>query len=91
MDSNKTNDAVNHPSHYTNSLIEVIHYIRDKLTPEEYTGYCIGNVIKYISRWRYKGGVEDLEKAQVYLGWAIEGAKRENELKKDGKDNCEWS
>jgi len=89
MDSNKTNDAVNHPSHYTNGLIEVISYIRDKLTPEEYTGYCIGNVMKYISRWRYKDGIQDLEKAKVYLDWAINAAKRENVLKTNGKDNCE--
>lgn len=66
------NNNVNHPSHYTSGDIEVIDYIRDKLTEEEFAGYCIGNVIKYISRWRLKGGIEDLRKADVYLGWAIE-------------------
>ena len=60
------------PSHYTDKQIEVIDYIRDTLTKEEYIGYCIGNVIKYVSRWRKKGGIEDLEKARVYLNWAIE-------------------
>lgn len=65
------NDAVNHPSHYTDKGIEVIDYIRDTLTPDEFVGYCLGNVIKYVSRWRKKGGVEDLKKAQVYLGWAV--------------------
>lgn len=67
-------DAVNHPSHYTDKQIEVIDYIRDTQTQEEFVGYCLGNVIKYVSRWRKKGGVEDLKKAQVYLGWAIEKA-----------------
>ena len=71
-------DLVNHPSHYTTGEIEVINYIRDKLGCSEFTGYCIGNVIKYASRWRHKGGVQDLEKAKVYLGWAIESAKKEN-------------
>jgi hypothetical protein len=52
--------------------IECIDYLRDKLTPEEFTGFCIGNVLKYVSRWRKKDGLQDLEKAQVYLGWAIE-------------------
>ena len=66
--------AVNHPSHYTFGDIEVIDYIRDKLTPDEFIGYCIGNVMKYISRWRHKAGKEDLEKAEVYLRWAIERA-----------------
>lgn len=65
-------DNVKHPSHYTTGDIEVIDYIRDKLTPEEFTGYCIGNVIKYVSRWRHKGGSEDLRKAEVYLNWAID-------------------
>ena len=65
-------DAVNHPFHYADKGIEVIDYIRDTLTPDGFVDYCIGNVIKYVSRWRKKGGVEDLKKAQIYLGWAIE-------------------
>lgn len=70
-------DKVNHPEHYTFGEIEVIDYIRDKLTPTEFTGYCLGNVLKYTSRWRHKGGVEDLNKAKVYLDWAIESAESE--------------
>lgn len=73
------NDKVNHPSHYTTGEIEVINYIRDKLGADEFTGYCIGNVMKYISRWRHKDGVQDLEKAQVYLNWAVESARKEKE------------
>lgn len=70
-------DNVNHPSHYTFGDIEVIDYIRDKLAPAEFQGYCEGNVLKYVSRWRHKGGVEDLKKAQIYLGWMIESAEGE--------------
>ena len=65
-------DNVNHPSHYTIGRIEVIDYIKDKLTPDAFVGYCMGNVLKYCSRWEHKGGLEDLKKAQVYLNWAIE-------------------
>lgn len=65
-------DNVNHPSHYADKEIEVIDYIRDTLGADEFVGYCIGNVLKYTSRWRKKGGVEDLEKAKVYLEWAIQ-------------------
>lgn len=79
-DNTPAADNVNHPSHYMTGEIEVINYIRDKLTLEEFTGYCIGNVLKYTSRWRHKAGPEDLEKAQVYLGWALESAKKEEEL-----------
>ena len=71
------NDAVNHPSHYNTGNIEVIEYIRDKLTPEQYVGYCMGNVLKYCSRWQHKDGLQDLEKAHVYLGWAIDKLKSE--------------
>ena len=73
----KLSDNVNHPSHYADKEIEVIDYIRDTLGADEFVGYCIGNVLKYTSRWRKKGGVEDLEKAKVYLEWGIQ---KQNEI-----------
>jgi hypothetical protein len=30
-------------------------------------GFCEGNIIKYITRFRQKGGMEDLLKAEKYL------------------------
>lgn len=73
------NDNVNQPKHYTVGKFEVIDIIEDILTPEMYEGYCVGNVQKYIARYRNKGGVEDLKKAAVYLKWAIKVAEeREN-------------
>lgn len=65
-------DNVHHPAHYGAGGIEVIDYIRAKLSPEEFLGYCKGNVLKYVSREAMKGGAEDLKKARVYLDWAIE-------------------
>jgi hypothetical protein len=54
-------DNIN-PSHYKQGNIEVIDFILDqKLT------YVEGNVIKYVSRYKYKNGLEDLKKAQWYL------------------------
>jgi hypothetical protein len=35
-------------------------------------GFCEGNAIKYISRWRDKNGVEDLKKARHYIDKLIE-------------------
>ena len=72
-------DAVQKPAHYADKGIEVIDYMRDTLSVEGFEGYCIGNVLKYVSRYKKKGGVEDLEKAQVYLGWAIDACLREPE------------
>jgi len=65
-------DNVNSPSHYGQGKIEAIDYIKDSLTKEEYIGYLRGNIAKYLHRWRYKNGLEDLKKAQVYLGWLIQ-------------------
>lgn len=70
-------DNVNHPAHYTQGGIECIEAIKASMTPAEFQGYCKGNTLKYIWRWREKGGVEDLEKAMVYLKWMIESAKEE--------------
>lgn len=39
--------------------------------------YFEGNVVKYVSRWRKKGGVQDLEKARHYLDKLIELARAE--------------
>jgi len=48
------------------------HYKDLKIQPVEYIhangiGYFEGNVIKYVSRWRSKGGVADLQKAKHYI------------------------
>ena len=75
--SENKDDKVNHPNHYTFGEIEVIDYIRDKMTPDEFQGYCMGNILKYVSRHKHKNGVEDLKKAQVYLGWLIESEETE--------------
>jgi len=60
-------DLVNHPSHYADSAIECIDAIEAQLTAEEFQGYLRGNCVKYTWRWRNKGGVQDLKKAQWYL------------------------
>jgi hypothetical protein len=58
------NDAVNHPSHYTQYPVEVIELTR-------HMTFTRGNSVKYIARAGYKGGpekeLEDLKKAKWYL------------------------
>lgn len=60
-------DMVNSPAHYGNGSIECIEYIEDFLTTEEFIGYLRGNIAKYLHRFRYKNGLEDLRKAEWYL------------------------
>lgn len=69
-------DCVNHPSHYCAGCVECIEGIKAALG-DEFTAYCQGNVLKYVWRWKHKGGVEDLRKAQVYLRWMIEAVEGE--------------
>lgn len=64
-------DYINHPAHYTAGTIEVIDYLQDKMLPEMFEGFCIGNALKYLSRYRFKGGTEDLKKAEWYLSRII--------------------
>lgn len=63
----KPESIINSPIHYTSGPIECIEAIKSALTPEEFRGFCKGNIIKYIWRERHKGGAESLKKAGWYL------------------------
>lgn len=55
------------PKHYTDLEIEPWDYIiRNNL------GYLDGNIVKYVSRYKKKGGREDLLKARTYLDKLLE-------------------
>ena len=64
-------DMVNNPSHYNQAGIEAIDAIR-AATGEGFEYYLQGNILKYLWRYRYKNGVEDLKKAEWYLKVLIE-------------------
>ena len=53
-------------SHYKDLEIQPIDYIMGNSL-----GYAEGNVVKYVSRWRDKGGIEDLRKAKQYIDFLI--------------------
>lgn len=60
-------DMVNRPPHYTVGGIEVIDFIKAKLTDEEFRGYLQGNILKYSSRVGFKGdAAEDVGKLIWY-------------------------
>ena len=56
-------------SHYDRGRIQPIEFMLMSFSPDEFRGFLKGNVVKYISRSSYKNGVEDLEKAKIYLEW----------------------
>lgn len=67
----------------TETPITPDHY-KTKITPIEFIeannlGFHEGNVVKYITRYKDKNGIEDLEKAKTYIEMLIEKLKRESE------------
>lgn len=64
-------DMVNSPEHYNKAGIETIDALEAMLT-NGFDYYLQGNIFKYLWRYRYKNGVEDLKKAQWYLNKLIE-------------------
>lgn len=80
-------EMINHPVHYTHGKIECIDAIESAtcdLTGVE--AVCTGNIIKYVWRWKFKNGVEDLEKASWYLNKLIKEVKGDkNAYAEDGQ------
>lgn len=74
-------EAVKHPSHYNQGNIEVIDYLEDQLSEDEFYGFCIGNVLKYVSRAKHKREtpLEDLKKSKFYLERIIKKLENGNE------------
>ena len=64
-------DNVNRPPHYNQAGIECITAIQ-AATGDGFEYYLQGNIMKYLWRYRYKNGIEDLKKAQWYLNKLIE-------------------
>jgi hypothetical protein len=60
-------DVVNRPEHYRQGGLECIEAIEASMSREEFQGYLKGNIEKYLWRYRYKNGVQDLHKARWYL------------------------
>jgi hypothetical protein len=65
-----------------------VHYSQYKFQPVEVIDdwqldFQLGNVLKYIARHRFKGGIEDLKKAAHYLEMEIQKLTR-SDARKEG-------
>jgi len=60
-------------SHYKDRGIQPIEYMMSNDL-----GYAEGAVVKYVTRWKHKGGVEDLKKAYHFLEMLIDFVERNN-------------
>lgn len=70
----KWNDTQIGGSHYKSMAIQPLEYsLANDLGP------CEANVVKYVSRWKAKGGIEDLRKARHYIevliDWELNNSK----------------
>lgn len=70
--NNPLNDNVNHPTHYNAGNIECIDAMLSAYGKEVVSNFCLGNIFKYIWRFKSKNGIEDLNKAKWYLDKIIE-------------------
>ena len=67
-------DNIKEPQHYSRWKIHRVQFIVENEIP-----YAEGNVIIYVMRWKYKGGLEDLHKAKEYINILIENELKEKE------------
>lgn len=65
-------DNVNHPAHYAKGDVECIDALEAAtINLQGRDAVCTANAIKYLWRWKQKGGVEDLKKARWYINRLI--------------------
>jgi hypothetical protein len=59
--------------YYDAGGITVLNVMKAKLTPEQFKGYLLGNVIKYSLRLNFKGSSsQDIQKLADYADWLAE-------------------
>lgn len=79
-ETDASTDNVNSPQHYTQGRFETIEMIEEIAQgyDDGFLGHCVGTAVKYLSRAPYKheSPVEDLKKAEKYIQFAIERAKK---------------
>ena len=71
------NEIKNHvngatPDYYKGKSLQVFDILDEFLTPEANQGFYVGNIIKYVVRFRGKAGKQDLIKARDYLDKLID-------------------
>jgi hypothetical protein len=70
-------DTLSPPSSALSVQVDGNHYKKCAIQPVQYVhanglGFIEGSVIKYVTRWRDKNGIRDLEKARHFIDLLIE-------------------
>lgn len=71
------------------------HYKKYKIQPVEYAmanglNYCQANAVKYVTRYKDKGGIEDLKKAIHNIEILIELETNEGKLNDEARNTVLW-
>lgn len=77
--------------HFENEITSPQHYAQGSIQPIDYIiannlDFCAGNVVKYVTRYKYKNGIADLKKAQFYIERLIKDEER-NQMQR-GRDEA---
>lgn len=62
---------VNHPDHYSKCSLKCIEVMRIAFGDDVVYDFCMCNAFKYLWRYKFKGGIEDLEKAEWYVDYTV--------------------
>ena len=79
MSNNDVKDFALKPKYYQQNGQDLIDHLSEIFNADMFIGFMTGNILKYLTRWQHKNGIEDLEKAQVYLNRLIEFEKQQNQ------------
>lgn len=67
-------------SHYKDLAIQPVEYIH-----KNNLGYVEGSVIKYVTRWKNKNGIQDLQKAKHFIELLIEMEEKKHNVECENK------
>lgn len=72
-------EMVNHPAHYNTGGIECIDALAAATEGlQGIEAFCTANAIKYLWRWKWKNGAQDLDKAIWYINHLKEHLAKTN-------------
>lgn len=79
---NNNSKDIGFPDYYRQGSIECIDAIKEAVKGlDGFEGFCTGNVVKYMWRWKYKGGIHDLIKAINYTNYLMDYRSKKAEDK----------
>ena len=82
-------DVINHPKHYENCSLECIEMMGIAFGSVAVINFCMCNAFKYLWRYKYKNGKEDLKKAMWYIGKTFELDEQDIELSDEQREILE--